>query len=139
MESQEQKRQRAQEHRQQIRAGMSEVLNRAVDDEGFRQQFLDNPRAVVGGPQSGSAPELPSEVRQQRRQLLEQVLNRASNDKEFRTSLTQNPRQALWQGGFGPQIEQLRAEMPQEEVRGYGWGWVGTWWGGENSIWIWTY
>lgn len=139
MEDQEQKRQRAREHRQQIRAGMSEALNRAVDDEGFPQHFLDNPRAVIGGQQSGSSPERPSEVHQQRRQLLEQMLDRASSDKEFRTSLTQNPLQALWQGGYGPQIEKLRSEMPLEEVLGYGWGRVGTWWGRENSIWIWTY
>jgi hypothetical protein len=136
MEAQNQQaRQRQQEMRQRTVA----TFERALSDPTFRQRFLESAHPVVESPESGrSSPQLPPAAQAKRRQLLEQVLDRAASDQQFHQQLLENPRQAIWNAGFGPQIEQLRAELPQEEVRGFGTGWSGTVWGGTYPIFIYT-
>jgi hypothetical protein len=124
MDEREQRQQRQQQMRQRI----SEILDRAMNDPQFRQEWLDNPRAVLRGDSAG--PQMPPEVRQLRHQLWQEVLGRAASDQQFRQQLIQDPGRALREGGFGPQLERIRAELPyragQDEVRGFWWGWVGS-------------
>jgi hypothetical protein len=133
--NQQQARQRQQERRQRA----AETFERALTDPAFRQRFLENARPMVESPEAQrTTPQLPPEAQAKRRQLLEQVLDRAAGDPQFHQQLKTDPRQALWNAGFGPQLEQLRAELPQEEVRGFGTGWEGTVWGGTYPIFLYT-
>jgi hypothetical protein len=118
------------QRREQRRQRLAGLWDRALSDPEFRAQWLDNPAA--GSPESGRQAQLPPQVQQLRRQLVQQVLDRASSDQQFRQQLTQNPRRAIREG-FGPQIEQLRAEQPPE-VKGY-WAWGG--WYPEPDGWVW--
>ncbi|HLJ68091.1 MAG TPA: hypothetical protein VKX16_12090 [Chloroflexota bacterium] len=134
MEDQEQRRAQIRERQEQLQKRISQVLQRAVDDPEFRQQLMDDPRAVLGGPRAdgaagGPAAEVPPRVKDLRRNLLREVFDRAMTDDSFRGELADNPHQAIWQAGFGPQLEQIRAELPQEEVQAFGWTWNTTLWG----------
>ncbi len=127
MDDQDQQREKMRQQRDKMQKRMSEVFDRAVNDAQFRRQLLDDPKAALNVPQSGQARQIPPEAREQRRQLLESVIDRAQSDPPFREHLKEEPRKALWDAGFGPRIEQLRAELPQEDVQAY----TASWWGGE--------
>ncbi len=131
MGEQDQQREKMQRRRDQMRKRMSTTFDRAVNDPQFRQQLLDDPKLALSSSGDPKAPQIPLKAQEQRRQLLEQVIDRAQSDPQFREHLKQEPQKALWDAGFGPPIEQLRAELPQEEVRAY----TASWWGGE---WIWS-
>ncbi len=117
----EKEKEQQRERRKQVRQKAADNLNRAVNDPQFRQRLLDDPAAWSGKPLEG--PALPVEYQRQRRELLQQVIDRASSDGQFRAQMTENPRKAIWDAGFGPKLEQLRAELPQADVQGYGWAW----------------
>jgi hypothetical protein len=128
MQEQGQPQQQNEEQQRRRQQALANTFKRALDDPQFAQRWLDNPRAMSDRQQQdGATQQLPPVVLQLRRQLLQQVLDRAHADQQFHQELTQHPRQALWDAGFGPQLEQVRAEMPlQEEVRGFWWTPTGT-------------
>jgi hypothetical protein len=127
VDDQDEKRNQIRQHMDEIRRKLGDTFDRAVDDPSFRQTLLDDPRAAFGV--TGGDPERkPSdEFLRLRRDLFARAIDRAGSDPAFRSELKEHPRKALWEGGFGPQLELMRAEMPQPEVRGY----TAAWWGGE--------
>jgi protein required for attachment to host cells len=134
--------QQLREEQQRLRQALAESLDRAVADLQFRQQLIDNPLAlfgtVQGNSQEGATAPVPQKVQQLRATLLRQVVDRAVNEQEFRQQLVKHPRQALWQYGYGQQIEQIHAEMPFDEVRGFGWTVWPSGYGGYSSIYLMT-
>ncbi len=126
MTDQDPQREKMRQRQEETRQKLSAVLDRAVTDTQFRQVLLDDPRTALGAPKTDAHPQIPAEVMDERRKLLQQVLERAEHDPQFHAQLKQEPRKALMEGGFGAQLEQLRAELPQEEVRAY----TASWWGG---------
>ncbi len=134
MDQQERRREEIRTRQEQIRVRISGVLERAVADRQFRQQLIENPRAVLGAGNGEIAerevmPDVPPRVLELRQVLLRQVFERATSDEGFRRELQANPQPAFANAGFAPQLEQSRAELPQEEVQGFGWTWNTTLWG----------
>ena len=136
MTDQNTEREEAREWQRQVQEKMRTAFNRALDDSQFRDSFLNNPRSVLGDGQ-GSAPEMPDEFKRHRKELLTAVLTRADADPQFRSRFEREPAKTMRED-FGPQMEQLRAALPTEEVRGYGWFLYGNWtvFGG-GSAWGW--
>lgn len=135
MDDNQQRREQMRQRMEERRKKTTELLTRAVNDADFRQLLLDNLRAAFGVPEGADSPQPPEEVVRLRRELLQDVIDRASSDAALRTQLGERPRQALQEGGSGPRFEQLRAEMPQQEVKGYGTGWSLTAGGGWGYFW----
>ncbi|MGI8967766.1 MAG: hypothetical protein ACR2GA_01510 [Chloroflexota bacterium] len=135
MDDKEQRREQMRQRLEERRKKAAGVLMHAVNDADFRQQLLENPRAAFGVPVDPDSPQPPEAVVKIRRELLQEIVDRAVSDLPFRRQLGEHPRQALQEGGFGPRLEQLRAEMPQPDVKGFGTGWSLTSGGGWGYFW----
>ncbi|HLJ68088.1 MAG TPA: hypothetical protein VKX16_12075 [Chloroflexota bacterium] len=134
------------ENQQRLRAMIEErrqstvaTIERALNDSAFREQFIDRAQPAASGPDgAATAVELPEEVVKERHDLLKSVLDRAQSDGAFRQRLLSEPHKALEEAGFGPQIERIRAQLPPEEVRGYGTATWGTPSGGLTTTFLYT-
>jgi hypothetical protein len=127
MADQNEERERMRQSQEALRQQVSTALERALEDTEFRRRLLDEPRTALGisEPPRGQAPE---EFMRQRKELLSAVIARAESDTAFRTGLKSEPLKTI-RDTFGPQVEKLRAAVPQPDVRAYGaWWWGGGWW-----------
>ena len=66
----------------------------------------------------------PEEIRRLNRALMEKVLDKAASDPEWKQRLLDDPEAAVMEADFpeARQLQDIQASLPQEEVRGHGFG-----------------